>query len=55
MPSVLTEFPCHGFYLRTVDLNVLQRGGPARDLTIKLEETNGVTDGWRETHSNSFK
>jgi len=31
-----------------VDWNVFQRGGPARDLTIKLEELNVVTGGWRE-------
>jgi hypothetical protein len=26
-----------------------QRGGPARDPTIKFEELSGVTGGWRET------
>jgi hypothetical protein len=29
-------------------VNVLQRGGQARDLTIKLE-LSGVTGGWRAT------
>jgi len=47
----LQNFPVTAVISSCVDLNVFQRGGPARDLTIKLEELSGVTGGWRETHT----
>ena len=49
MLSVLTISQSRLLSQDCVDLNVFQRGDPARDLTIKFEELSGVIGGWRDT------